>query len=223
MPALASRCGRLKTPSRRLALVWRRGRFGVPSAGRFFSLPEGRTLGPDSGGWSVRTSLLQLLVTLASSSIPHTDDASVSLVRTDRFETVSATSDGVRAVDECQYRADEGPCVEAIHGDRRNNVALAEAEARWPEFVAVAREAGYAATLSIPLRLPDRTVGALNLYSRSEPFGERRGRAGGALRRARLGRAVQRHRTFHRREGEPAAPRGRWPPGRRSGRPRASS
>jgi GAF domain-containing protein len=117
--------------------------------------------------------VLQLLVSLAVSGIPGVDAASVSVVRTGQFETSNATSEEVRAVDEQQYRKGQGPCVETIRQGRRHNVAVAQEEQRWPDFAAAAREAGYARTLSVPLRARDRTIGALNLYARSESgFGE---------------------------------------------------
>ena len=112
--------------------------------------------------------VLQLLVSLAVSGIPGVDAASVSVVRTGQFETSNATSEDVRGVDQQQYRSGKGPCVEAIRQGRRHNVAVAQEEERWPEFAAAAREAGYATTLSVPLRVRDRTIGALNLYTRSE-------------------------------------------------------
>lgn len=117
--------------------------------------------------------VLDLLVSLAASSIPHTDAASVSVVRTGHFETSNATSAEVRVVDERQYRRGQGPCVEAIRSGRRHNVVLVREQDRWPDFVAAALAAGFRATLSTPLRAQDRVLGALNLYSRSEGgFGE---------------------------------------------------
>lgn len=117
--------------------------------------------------------VLQLLVSLAASSIPHTDAASVSVVRTGRFETSNATSEEVRAVDERQYHRGQGPCVEAIRSGRRHNIVIAQETERWPEFAAAALSAGFTATLSTPLRAQDRIIGALNLYSRSgDAFGE---------------------------------------------------
>jgi GAF domain-containing protein len=117
--------------------------------------------------------VLQLLVSLAASSIPHTDAASVSVVRTGRFETSNATSEEVRAVDERQYHRGQGPCVEAIRSGHRHNIVVAQEKERWPEFATAALEAGFTSTLSTPLQAQDRIIGALNLYSRSEDaFGE---------------------------------------------------
>lgn len=117
--------------------------------------------------------VLELLVSLGASSIPHTDAASVSVVRTGHFETSNATSQEVRVVDERQYRRGQGPCVEAIRSGRRHNVVVARELGRWPDFAAAALAAGFKATLSTPLQAQDRILGALNLYSRSEDaFGE---------------------------------------------------
>lgn len=116
---------------------------------------------------------LQLVVSLAQSSMARIDGASVSLVRTDQFETSNATSDEVRAVDELQYRSGRGPCVDAILQSRRYNVVLTHERDTWPDFTAAALGAGYASMLSTPLQPRDRTLGALNLYSRRlDPFGD---------------------------------------------------
>jgi len=115
--------------------------------------------------------LLQLIVTLACASIQDVDDASVSLVAGPRLQTVSATSGDVVEVDGSQYRGESGPCVAAIKEGVRHNVVLREERAQWPEFVSSAQAAGLHSTLSTPLVSGERTMGALNLYSkRDEPF-----------------------------------------------------
>ncbi len=117
--------------------------------------------------------VLELLVGLAVSGIPGVDAASVSVLRTGQFETSNATSEAVRAVDAEQYRSREGPCIEAIRQGRRFHIAVAREEGRWPDFATAAMQAGYAAALSIPLRVRERTIGALNLYARSDDaFGQ---------------------------------------------------
>ena len=110
--------------------------------------------------------VLQLLVSLARASVHGADEVSVSAVCSRDFETISASSDDVRELDAHQYSTREGPCVSAIADGQLHNVALATARARWPNFSPEALAQGFGSILSIPLHARDRTIGALNLYSR---------------------------------------------------------
>lgn len=110
--------------------------------------------------------VLQLLVSLARASVDGADEVSVSSACSRDLETISASSDDVRELDGRQYSSGEGPCVAAIADGRVHNVALATARAGWPNFAPEALAQGYGSILSIPLHVRDRTIGALNLYSR---------------------------------------------------------
>lgn len=112
--------------------------------------------------------ILQLVVTLSCSAIPDVDGSSVSLLRGKIFETNNTTSIEVRNLDSVQYQAGRGPCVAAIEGGQRINVALAEEDPRWPEFTTAARAEGFVGVLSTPLAVRGRHLGALNLYSRTQ-------------------------------------------------------
>jgi GAF domain-containing protein len=93
------------------------------------------------------------------------DGASVSLVvpNADRLETISASSDVIRIVDEAQYDGGGGPCVQAIRTGEETSIVLPAD--RWPIFAEQAQRAGMHAVWSVPLKVLDRTTGALNLYS----------------------------------------------------------
>ena len=122
--------------------------------------------------------ILQMLVRLSCSAMPGVDGSSVSLLRGQGFETNNTTSADVRDLDRVQYQAAKGPCVAAIQGGQRMNVALEEDDPRWPEFAAAARAQGFVGVLSTPLVVRDRHLGALNLYSRTQAgFGEAAERA----------------------------------------------
>jgi GAF domain-containing protein len=78
----------------------------------------------------------------------------------------------VLPLDEVQYRAGRGPCLEAAARRTPVRVATGATDQRWPEFVDASREVGIAATLSVPLILAtpdegteDKLVGSLNLYT----------------------------------------------------------
>jgi GAF domain-containing protein len=117
---------------------------------------------------------LDLVVSLALSALPGLYGASVTLSAASRaLRTLSATSSSIQDIDARQYEAKRGPCVEASATgivQRASGPAVIE---RWPEFGAATTEHGIASVLSIPLTIPERTVGALNLYGRAEDtFGE---------------------------------------------------
>jgi GAF domain-containing protein len=78
-----------------------------------------------------------------------------------------ATSDPLAAeIDEIQYGADEGPCLDALRGAGVVQVDDLATETRWPQYRPHAAAHGVVSSLSLPLDAGSRTVGALNLYAR---------------------------------------------------------
>jgi GAF domain-containing protein len=91
----------------------------------------------------------------------------VSLDRDGRLELATALGDDVTAAEQAQEQCQMGPCVTAFRSGEIVAVPdLREARSRWPEYAAVADGVGIRAVASIPMRLGDVTVGALNLYAR---------------------------------------------------------
>jgi GAF domain-containing protein len=81
------------------------------------------------------------------------------------MRTAAHSSPWVELVDEDQYTTGEGPCIDAIH--RATVISLKDLDdPRYPRFCTRAREEGLGSVLALPLTVNDRTVGALNLYSR---------------------------------------------------------
>jgi GAF domain-containing protein len=116
---------------------------------------------------------LDLVVSLAMSALPGLYGASVTLAATRQLQTLSATSQAINDIDARQYETGRGPCVEAsATGIVQHAIGLAVIE-RWPEFGTASAEKGIASVLSTPLTIPERTIGALNLYGLAEDtFGE---------------------------------------------------
>lgn len=91
----------------------------------------------------------------------------VSLAHGGRLELDTALGEDVAAVELVQERTQVGPCVTAFRSGEIVAVPdLREVPSRWPEYVRVAVEVGILAVASIPMRLGDVTVGALDLYAR---------------------------------------------------------
>lgn len=106
-------------------------------------------------------------------AIPACDAAGVSVLEGRRVVTAAASAALVHRVDEHQYVADEGPCLEAIRtGEVRRSPRL-KADIRWPKFGRLAVGEGVVSCLSLPIVTSDvGATGALNLYSQEQPFEE---------------------------------------------------
>lgn len=78
---------------------------------------------------------------------------------------VASSSEAMRIVELFELQAQEGPCLEAFRtGERVEHENLRAGSGRWPRFSAVALKAGFQSASALPLRLRDRTIGALNLF-----------------------------------------------------------
>ncbi|MEA2485494.1 MAG: hypothetical protein QOD46_605 [Actinomycetota bacterium] len=109
---------------------------------------------------------LERVAAISLRTLPGCDGAGVSLVEREKVTTAAATDETVKAVDSEQYRTGEGPCLEAIRKGTPFIVESMVEDDRWPEFGPRAASNGILSSLSMPLQLQDRTLGALNLYSR---------------------------------------------------------
>jgi GAF domain-containing protein len=129
-------------------------------------------------------SLEETLVSVARfavQAIPGAEGAGLTLLETDRQQTVVATADFVREVDDIQYSLGEGPCVSAVAEGFTVISGNLGGEPQWPRFGPRVGRLGVHSALSLPLLLPDRVVGALNVYAH--------GRNAFAARAVRLGEA----------------------------------
>ena len=116
---------------------------------------------------------LQRVADLAVEQLSGCDIAGVTLVRDGQATTAVFTDEQAPEIDRAQYDADEGPCLAAY----RNGVILRIDDTmdddRWPAFASAAFSHGVRSTLSLPLRVEDDIIGALNLYSRTpHAFGD---------------------------------------------------
>ncbi|MFN2490747.1 MAG: ANTAR domain-containing protein [Actinomycetota bacterium] len=100
-------------------------------------------------------------------SIPSADAAGISLVEEGHRRTTGATDEIVGEVDSHQYETGEGPCLDSIRESRVFIVDSMEEETRWPSFSPRAVGSGILSAMSAPLSVRARSIGALNVYSRS--------------------------------------------------------
>lgn len=91
----------------------------------------------------------------------------VSLAEGDRLIFDVGVGDQAEALEELQEETQLGPCVAAFHSGRIVRISDLGAEVdRWPAFCRLAELRDIRAVASIPMRLGDQRVGALNLYAR---------------------------------------------------------
>jgi GAF domain-containing protein len=125
---------------------------------------------------------LRRIAELAVAAIPGAEGAGLTLLESDRQQTVVWTEQFVRDVDDIQYGLDEGPCVSAVtHGQTFTSGNLGGA-AQWPRFGPRVGRLGVHSALSLPLLAGDRVLGALNVYARDrEAFDDHSVRLGEAF------------------------------------------
>jgi GAF domain-containing protein len=82
-----------------------------------------------------------------------------------------ASSDANAAqTDELQDGLDHGPCLTALRTGQQIRIEDLASDPRWRDYAVRALAQGVRSSLSMPLSTPDRTVGALNLYSDQPRF-----------------------------------------------------
>jgi GAF domain-containing protein len=108
------------------------------------------------------------VVEIAKEAISGCDHCGVSLV-SDRVAVTATTAvatDGTTfSVDNAQYDLDEGPCLTSIRTCDVISVPSFADDERFPRFKKAALQVGLRSSLSLPLVVKSRSIGALNLYS----------------------------------------------------------
>jgi GAF domain-containing protein len=115
------------------------------------------------------TAVLGRVAELAKAVIPDAREVSVTLMKDNQeAETVVFTGSLAHQLDERQYEAGFGPCMDAAVAGTSIAVSNADPESPYPEFSRVSLRAGVSHSLSVGLPVPQRIVGALNLYAVGE-------------------------------------------------------
>jgi GAF domain-containing protein len=108
--------------------------------------------------------VLQRTVDLACAAVPGCTQCGVSLLTEERVKTAAATDGTTLQLDGAQYSNSEGPCLEAARTGEIVRVDDMANDGRYPKFAAEATRLGINSSLSIPLIVKNRSIGALNLY-----------------------------------------------------------
>lgn len=104
----------------------------------------------------------------AVQAIPGADGAGLTMLEDERAQTVVASAEFVHAVDDVQYGLGEGPCLLAVQSRHTQTSGSLGGEPRWPRFGPRVGRMGVHSVLSLPLLLPDRVVGAINVYAHAK-------------------------------------------------------
>jgi GAF domain-containing protein len=110
---------------------------------------------------------LQRIAELARQAVPGVSEASVTLMEGDRARTVVFTGERAAELDERQYEAGYGPCMDAAVAATTIIVDTAHRDASYPDFAAAAIRSGIQRTISVGLPVQEHVIGALNMYADS--------------------------------------------------------
>ncbi|GAA2830175.1 GAF and ANTAR domain-containing protein [Kitasatospora paracochleata] len=112
--------------------------------------------------------LAELLDRLAAYCVTLCAAGGAGIVVVDKdgvLRDVAWSSEAVRRLERRQLELGEGPCIDCVRlGRAVIEPDLSAASARWPVFAHRAREAGFNSVRALPLRMRNRTLGALNLF-----------------------------------------------------------
>lgn len=108
---------------------------------------------------------LDAIARAAVAAISEADDAGLILIRKGQIEPVSATGQRPIQLDALQQKTKEGPCVDAANTQKIILVEDLSRAPSWPPLHEAAVELGVTSMACVPLRVGDRTTGALSLYS----------------------------------------------------------
>lgn len=112
--------------------------------------------------------LLTRVAQYAVQAIPGADGAGLTLIEDFRPNTLVATADFVRQVDDIQYGLMQGPCVSAAADGRTVMSGSLGGDQRWPQFGSKVARLGVHSAVSLPLITAEGVVGAMNVYAHAK-------------------------------------------------------
>jgi GAF domain-containing protein len=110
---------------------------------------------------------LRRLAVLANETISASDMVAVTTLVAGRPRTAGFTDELASEIDDLQCQSGLGPCVDAARQKRVIRVDWTERDRRWPGFGRAAAARGILSSLSLPLVVHHRGIGALTCYSRT--------------------------------------------------------
>ena len=111
------------------------------------------------------TDVLDRVAQMCRTVIPGADEVSVTLVSQGVPGTAAFTGEMALGLDEAQYEAGRGPCLDAAASRDVRVIADMASESRWPLFTETAVKSGVGSSLSVGIPVRENVTGALNMYS----------------------------------------------------------
>ena len=119
------------------------------------------------GNQTPRESLLQV-ARLGESAMDGATATGVTLLDKGHPKTFVFTDQEAPEVDQLQYDEGTGPCLDSYKRQEIVRVDSNRTDQRWPVFSRRAAEKGILSSLSVPLVVDGRGIGAINFYARTE-------------------------------------------------------
>ncbi len=124
------------------------------------------------GDSTVEESLRQVC-DLTIEALPTADLVGITMMVEGRERTAVFTEGAAPEIDQAQYDAGEGPCLDAFRQHQAFVIDSTREDGPWPKFRQAAAGYGIGSTMSLPMLVGERAVGAMNLYSYAEhSFGD---------------------------------------------------
>ncbi|TDK28214.1 ANTAR domain-containing protein [Arthrobacter crusticola] len=112
--------------------------------------------------------VLDLLHILVEESVRLLDAAEAGLLLADPFgelQVLASTSEQSQLVEVLQLQAGEGPCIDCYKTGTVVTIDdITTLEGRWPVFRQAALDQDFRSVHAVPLRIHDRTIGAMGLF-----------------------------------------------------------
>ncbi len=108
--------------------------------------------------------VLKRVAELATACVPGAEEVSVTLLEGDKGRSAAFTGALAASLDERQYAAGFGPCIDAAQSGQVIRIDDTAAEETYPDFAAIAARQGVRSSVSVGMPMPQRIVGGLNVY-----------------------------------------------------------
>lgn len=112
--------------------------------------------------------VLESVVAAVVREVPGAQFCGITVLSRDGAVTPAASDDLVVRVDSWQYTTGQGPCLQAADTGVIVRTDDLRSDPRWPRFAQAAAAEGVRSVLAFPLFTETGTIGALNIYSRTE-------------------------------------------------------
>jgi len=124
-------------------------------------------------GDSTLQETLSRVADLSVDAVAPADFVGITMIVEGQQRTAIFTDETAPEIDQAQYDSGEGPCVAAFQEQRVTHIASTLEDGPWPEFRRAAAGHGIRSTMSLPMLVEKRAVGAMNFYARVErAFGD---------------------------------------------------